>query len=713
MFAGASAERAGTDGAEAERAEPANAGADRAGPARPAWASELNPQQLEAVTHRGAPLLVVAGAGSGKTRTLVARVARLLEEGVPPERILLLTFTRRAAAEMVARAGKMSGSSGAGRVWGGTFHAIANRLLRIHGRAVGLGAGFTVMDAADSADLMNLVRGELDLGGGRRGPRKETLAAIYSAMVNGGSKLAEIVSESFPWCSDDVDVIRSVFEAYTARKRAHMVLDYDDLLLYWRALTESPRQPNALRRMFDHILVDEYQDTNALQASILTAMHAPGGGLMAVGDDSQAIYSFRAATVANMLDFGEHFPGARVVKLERNYRSTQPILELCNAVIAGATRGYRKALWSERGGGGKPVLFTCADETDQSDAVCRRVLESHERGVPLTSQAVLFRAGNHSALLEIELARRNIPFVKYGGLRFIEAAHVKDVVAFLRTFENPHDELSWFRILQLFEGVGVATARRLMQELGVGRAGASVPSPGRRMIDDPPRVPAAARSEWLAFQLVVRDVSDARLPERPAARIERLRKLYGPMLERRYPDHASRLRDIEALQRIAENYSSTAAFVSELTLDPPSSTEDLAGPPLLDEDYLILSTIHSAKGLEWEEVHVIHASDGMIPSDMALTDADGLDEERRVFYVALTRARRALYVHFPLRYYHHRTGLDDSHGYAQLTRFLSEGVRELLEERSTTGAEAEREATSETRGDPGGVDALLNSLWAP
>jgi DNA helicase II / ATP-dependent DNA helicase PcrA len=678
----------------------------------PSWGRGLNPQQLEAATHEGSPLLVVAGAGSGKTGTLVARVARLLELGAAPERILLLTFTRRAAREMVARAGTMSGSANARRVWGGTFHAIANRLLRAHGRAVGLTPGFTVLDAADSADLLNLVRGELGLDGKRRRPRKETLAAIYSAMVNGETKLSDVVSKSFPWCTEDLDAIRRVFEGYTARKRAHAVLDYDDLLLYWRAVAESPGAGDRLRTMFDHILVDEYQDTNPLQASILSAMHSPRVDLMVVGDDCQAIYSFRAATVTNMLEFEQRFPGTRVVKLERNYRSTQPILDLCNVVGGGATRGYRKALWSEIKGGTKPQLFTCADEMDQSEAVCRLVLEAHDRGIALKSQAVLFRAGHHSALLEMELGRRNIPFVKYGGLRFLEAAHVKDVVAFLRTFENPHDELSWFRVLQLFEGVGVATARRLMSDLGVRRDGPPRPSPHRRLIDDAVAVPAMARAEWGAFRDVVRDVLDGGLV-RPAARVERLLGLYGSMLERAYGDHSIRLRDVEALQRIAEAYPSTAAFVTELTLDPPSSTEDLAGPPGLEDDYLILSTIHSAKGLEWDEVHVIHASDGMIPSDMALSDAEGLDEERRVFYVALTRARRALFVHFPLRYYHHRTGLDDSHGYGQLTRFISPGARGLVDERATERAEAESGwGPRAGAGDSSPVDALLSSLWA-
>jgi ATP-dependent DNA helicase UvrD/PcrA len=332
----------------------------------------------------------------------------------------------------------------------------------------------------------------------------------------------------------------------------------------------------------------------------------------------------------------------------------------------------------------------------------------------LMSQAVLFRAGHHSALLELELARRNIPFVKYGGLRFIETAHVKDVVAFLRTLENPHDELSWFRTLQLFEGVGVATARRVMEELGVGRSGPPELSPLRRIVEEPPDVPAPARAEWASFCEVVRDVSGPGISHAPSARIERLRPLYDAILERNYADHAVRMRDIEALQRIAEGFSSTIAFVSELTLDPPSSTEDLAGPPQLDEDYLTLSTIHSAKGLEWDEVHVIHASDGMIPSDMALADPDGLEEERRVFYVALTRARRALYVHFPLRYYQRRSGLDDRHGYAQLTRFITDEARKLFDECSTRGAEAEVGPLSEPRNasDSGRVDALLADLWA-
>ncbi len=370
----------------------------------------LNPVQREAVEHLGGPLLVVAGAGSGKTWTLACRVAKLVDRGVLPERILLLTFTRRAAREMLSRAERLTGERSVGRVWGGTFHSVGNRLLRLHGRALGLRPDFTVMDRTDSADLMDLIRGDLGLGTTeRRFPRKDTLADIYSRTVNAQTKLREVLHVEFPWCAEELEGIRQIFEAYTDRKREHHCLDYDDLLLYWHALARTPGGGERAASMFDHILVDEYQDTNALQADILCATRPNGADVMVVGDDAQAIYAFRAATVRNILEFPDRFPGTRLVRLEQNYRSTQPILDVSNAVIALSPQRHEKTLWSERRSDRQPVLFTCLDEPDQSDAVCRTVLDHREQGVPLKEQAVLFRAGHHSDLLEVELSRRNIP----------------------------------------------------------------------------------------------------------------------------------------------------------------------------------------------------------------------------------------------------------------------------------------------------------------
>jgi DNA helicase-2/ATP-dependent DNA helicase PcrA len=671
----------------------------------------LNPAQRRAATHDTGPLLVVAGAGTGKTRTLACRVAWLLERGVAPERILLLTFSRRAAREMLRRAELASGRRSA-RVWGGTFHAVGNRLLRLHGRALGLAPDFTVMDQADAADMMNLVCGELGLGTReRRFPRKETLASIYSRVVNAGMPLGRVLDRYFPWCSQEAEPIGEVFRRYTARKREQNVLDYDDLLLYWAALLRS-RAGEAVARSFDHVLVDEYQDTNWMQAEILSLMRRVTPNVMVVGDDAQAIYSFRAATVRNILEFSDRFPGATVVKLEQNYRSIPPLLAASNAVIALARERHDKTLWSGRSGDRPPMLLTCGDESDQSDAVCRHLLQHREQGIPLRRQAVLFRTGHHSDLLELELTRRNIPFVKYGGLKFLEAAHVKDALSVLRVLENPLDEVSWFRLLQLLDGVGPKGARRIMEALGVRRKDpdADGPHPVRRLLENPPEIPASAAGDLASLRDTLSDC--LRVGMTVASQLERTRRFLEPVFERLYEAPGSRLRDLEQLERMTNGSGSRARFLADLTLDPPDSTEDLAGPPHLDEDYVVLSTIHSAKGGEWDVVHVIHAADGMIPSDMATGDDEQVEEERRLFYVALTRARDALYVYFPLRYYRRPRGLDDKHAYAQVTRFLPERLRSLFEERCTEGA-AEPDPPSGERGpgSPAEVEAYLASLW--
>jgi DNA helicase-2/ATP-dependent DNA helicase PcrA len=672
---------------------------------------DLNPEQRAAVDHGDGPLLIVAGAGSGKTMTLAARVASLIERGTRPERILLLTFSRRAAREMVSRAQRMLAED-AGRVWGGTFHAIGNRLLRVHGRALGLSPDFTVLDQADGADVMNLLRDELGFSGrDRRFPRKDTLAAIYSRTVNAGERLVDVVRRHYPWCLDEAEGIREIFRAYTERKRRQHVLDYDDLLLFWKALATSPATGPMLAEMFEHILVDEYQDTNTLQADILEGMR-PGGGprnLTVVGDDAQAIYGFRAATVRNILEFPERFSDAAIVKLERNYRSTPPILAASNAVIALSPQRHEKTLRASRPGASRPILRACLDEAEQSDAVCRAVLEHRETGVELKAQAVLFRAAHHSDHLEVELARRNIPFVKYGGLKFVEAAHVKDALACLRILENPFDEMSWFRVLQLLEGMGPASARRLMEELGVARGDdPETGSPLRGLLERPVAVPKAAAQGVRDLRGALGDCVDGSLP--PAGQLERLRTFLEPVILRSYDAPAARIRDLEQLELLASESASRSQFLADLTLDPPSSTGDLAGPPNLDEDYLVLSTIHSAKGLEWDVVHVIHAADGMIPSDMSTGDDDEIEEERRLLYVALTRARDALHVSYPQRYYRRPRGLEDPHAYSQRSRFLPDPVLEHFEVVAPT-LQPLPEA-SDALGGTAEVDRFLAGLWA-
>jgi DNA helicase-2/ATP-dependent DNA helicase PcrA len=674
-------------------------------------AQRLNPAQLEAVQHGSGPALVVAGAGSGKTWTLACRVAYLIDHGVVPERILLLTFTRRAARELLRRADRLVGGSRTGAVWGGTFHAVANRLLRLHGRAIGLDPSFSVLDQADCTDLLQLLRAELGLADrDRRFPRPETLAAIYSRTVNEGRALGLVVRDCFPWCLTELDGMRQLFEQYTLRKRDQRLLDYDDLLLYWLALQQSPAGADVERR-FEHVLVDEYQDTNPLQAQILRALRQTNRNLMVVGDDAQAIYGFRAATVRNILDFPEHFPGAHLVTLEQNYRSTPPILDASNAVIALARRRHPKQLWSDRPSEQRPLLVTCTDDAAQAEAVCAAVLEQREQGTPLREQVVLFRASHHADVLELELTRRGIPYVKYGGLKFLEAAHVKDAVAILRVLDNPYDEVSWFRVLQLLDGIGPASARRLLGVLGVRPR--QPRDPLRVLLDEPPDVPPPTRAPLASLRAMLTDClgSDPQVEPPPATQLGRIREFASPIFERRYDAAAARLADLEQLELLAASYQSRGAFVSELTLDPPQSTSDLAGPPLLDDDYLILSTIHSAKGGEWDAVHVLHAADGMIPSDMSLGDEEGIEEERRLFYVALTRARNRLAVYFPLRYYHRGRGLSDAHSYAQLTRFLPASVQPLFEKRSTVPPRAPEPVEMAPASGLAGVDAFLANLW--
>ncbi len=662
---------------------------------------KLNPQQREAAIHGDSPLLIVAGAGTGKTATLVHRVAWLIAQGADPGRILLLTFTRRAAGEMLRRVESLlrhlqptmgtwcpggqsedgeqplAGRFHIGRLWGGTFHAVATRLLRRYGKAIGLPPGFTIHDRADAEDLMNVVRTELGLAKTeRRFPKKGTCMDIYSRCVNAREKLESALVRHFPWCLEWGAELKQLFSGYVDRKEACGVLDYDDLLLYWHGLLEDAKAGPIVRGQFDRVLVDEYQDTNLLQAEIVYQLSPQGRGVTVVGDDAQSIYSFRAATVRNILDLPEHFPETKIIRLEQDYRSTQPILEATNRVIGLATERYAKNLWSERQEGQRPAQVTCEDEVEQADFVIRKILEHREAGVALRRQAVLFRASHHSMLLEAELTARLIPFHKYGGLKFVETAHVKDLLAFLRLAENPRDEVAATRILPLMPGIGPVRARELSQML----AGAG----GDFSVWAAWKPPAGAASLWPKLVSLLQDlaVSNEALP----AQVNRVRKFYGPILETNYDHVQPRLRDLEQLEQIAARWRSRRRMLMEMALDPPSSTQDFAGPPVLDDDYLVLSTIHSAKGLEWDAVYVIHAADGNIPSDMSTKDSEGVEEERRLFYVALTRAKNWLYVLCPLRYYHsYRPGVSDSFGMAQRTRFLPETVLKFFDRQVTMG----------------------------
>jgi DNA helicase-2/ATP-dependent DNA helicase PcrA len=651
---------------------------------QPAYLAKLNEAQRLAVVHGEArvagPLLIIAGAGSGKTSTLAHRVAHLVVNGADPRRILLMTFSRRAASEMTRRvariAGEVLGDKASiladGLNWAGTFHAIGARLLRDYAPDIGLDPAFTIHDREDSADLMNLVRHELGLSKTEsRFPAKGTCLAIYSRAVNGQAPLDEVLGSAFPWCKDWADALKQLFARYVEAKQAQNVLDYDDLLLYLAEMAREPALAEHLGGRFDHILVDEYQDTNRLQASILTALKPDGRGLTVVGDDAQSIYSFRAAEVRNILDFPSLFPEpASIVTLDRNYRSTETILAAANAVIGEAAERFTKNLWTERKSAERPRLVTVRDEAGQASYVCERILEERESGTALKTQAVLFRASHHSGPLEVELTRRNIPFVKFGGLKFLDAAHVKDVLALLRFAENPRDRVAGFRVLQLLPGIGPSTAGQIVETMEtaldavLGLSGF--------------RVPQRADADWPAFVDLFAGLRGRRggWP----ADLERIRLWYEPHLERIHEDAAMRRADLLQLEQIASGYPSRERFLTELTLDPPDATSDRPGPPHLDEDYLILSTIHSAKGQEWKKVFVLNAVDGCIPIDLAVGEKHEIEEERRLLYVAMTRAKDSLHLITPQRFFvHGQSRNGDRHLYASRTRFIPDHIVHCFE----------------------------------
>ena len=686
-----------------------------------AWMEQLNEAQRAAVSHDGGPLRVLAGAGTGKTTTLSARVAWLLENGIPAERILLLTFTRRAARQMLDRtAAMMAAHQRDGRyalttssVMGGTFHAIAHRTLRRYSLALGIPEGFSVLDPSDAADVIDLVREEgcYAQSSGQRFPRKALLLDLYSRAVNTGMSISTVTAAAAPWANDVVEQIIEICRAYVASKRAGGMLDFDDLLLLWRAAALDDRLGPRLASSFDHILVDEYQDVNGLQVDVLKALRRADKRITVVGDDAQAVYSFRAAEPRHILDFEEAFPGARTVILSTNYRSHQQILDAANSVAVEAPEGFSALLYAANAQAGiRPRLVRCADEDAQASALCEQILAHREEGLPLKEQAVLVRAAHHSNLLELELGRRRIPYVKYGGLRFVEAAHVKDLLAAFRLADNASDALAWFRLLQLHEGVGPTIARRALAALGLSDRETDSMDYEQVLARWPQAaelLPASCRPQADALVAALRH-RNADL----VAHAERLRLVVAPLIEATYPDASARLVDLDSLVAGAANASRLSDVAADFALEPPRSTSDLAGDPTIDEDWLTISTIHSAKGLEWKVVHVLNATDGMIPSDMALGSPDGLEEERRVFYVALTRARKALHVYVPLRYHHRPRGRDDSHGWAQPSRFLSAQVRLKFDEVNVANELGLWVSDSGVEDGFGRVDANLESLWS-
>jgi DNA helicase II / ATP-dependent DNA helicase PcrA len=660
----------------------------------------MNDEQRQAVVHPGGPLLILAGAGTGKTRTLVARAAWLCEQGVLPGRILLLTFTRRAADDMLSRAGGRARTAG-GRITGGTFHAIAHRIIRQHAESFSLPPEFTVIDPADVTDLLDSHRADHGLvGTARRAPRASVCADIYTRCVNTQTTVADVVKEGYPWCTDYTGQLAELFRGYVAHKHSHALVDFDDLLLLWRAALADPAAGPVLRGMFDAVLVDEYQDVNAVQADIVRLLVPEGGCLTCVGDDAQAIYAFRGADPGHMRRLAGTFPGLTVVRLVRNYRSKQAVLRLAN-MVRPQSSGLELALTAARNGGTAPVLVRCYDEATQAREICARVLDAHETGTDLRDQAVLIRAAHHSDVLEIELAARSIPYVKYGGLRFTEAAHVKDFLAAARIVANPADDLAWFRLLRLHEGIGSVSARRFIDVLRPAD-----PLPFDRWKDAVDAAPRRAREDLIATIGGLAAAAAVEPAGQRAAAI--LAALDGP-LRARYPDADIRIADLERLADAAASRPSLHDALVELALDPPVSASDLAGPPRQDEDFLVISTVHSAKGLEWPVVHLPHLVDGAVPSDMALGTPEGLAEERRLFYVAVTRARDQLFLYAPLRLHHHRMASDDRHSYGQLTRFLDDRALAACDAVQATPPQPVLPSTGHLHAR---IAADLDALWA-
>jgi DNA helicase II / ATP-dependent DNA helicase PcrA len=692
---------------------------------KPTSFDSLNAAQRKAATFgtpiegkglRAGPLLIVAGAGTGKTATLAHRAAHLVLNGTDPARILMLTFTRRAAQEMLRRTqaivaevlterGKLGDRSVTSRlVWSGTFHSVGARILRLFAKQLGLDPQFTVLDRADAADLIDVVRHELGFSGKeKRFPRKDACLAIYTYRVNTGLPLKQTLADQFPWCAEWEQELTQLYREYVARKQKNNVLDFDDLLLYWHVMMKNPALAANLAKNFDHVLVDEYQDTSKLQGEIVAALKPDGAGVTVVGDDAQAIYSFRAAAVDNILGFADRYkPKAEVIVLAQNYRATQQLLDCANALMAEGARQHRKTLMSTRQSAHKPCYVSIEDVSAQAEYIVTKILASREIGLPLKRHAILFRASHHSDVLELELARRNIPFVKYGGLKFLEASHVKDVLSVLRWAENPRNAVAGFRVLKLLPGIGPAHAKQALESLEA--QGFSIKSLAAC------EVPAPSKMDWKRFTDLMAKLAN---PETPwAGQVRLVRDWYKPQLERLYDSAWTRMGDLEQLEQLSAQHGTRERFLTELTLDPPVVSGDKSGAPSKDEDYVILSTIHSAKGQEWDIVYVLNVADGNFPSEFSTGNPEMVEEERRLLYVAMTRARNELHLCAPLKYQVTQQAKDgDAHVYGAKSRFMTDKVLECFERttyRSMHGADSLRGG----EGDTVDVAAALKDMWS-
>ena len=684
----------------------------------------LNPAQRRAATFGTAakekgvtagPMLILAGAGTGKTNTLAHRTAHLVLNGVDPARILMLTFTRRAAQEMIRRTqaivtevladrGKLGDRSVLTRLlWSGTFHSVGNRILRLFAKQLGLDPNYTVLDRSDAADLMDVIRHEQGLSNkDKRFPRKDACLGIYSYRVNTRLSLKQTLEEQFPWVCEWEQDLTKLYREYVGRKQKNNVLDFDDLLLYWNVMMQNPALAQNLSNNFDHVLVDEYQDISSLQGEIVHALKPDGSGVTVVGDDAQAIYSFRAAAVENILGFADRFkPKAEMVVLAQNYRSTQQVLDCANALMSEGARQHRKTLLGTRQATQKPLYVTMDDAVGQAEYIVGKILQTREIGGSLKRHAILFRSSHHSDVLEVELTRKNIPFVKYGGLKFLEAAHVKDMLSVLRWVDNPRNSVAGFRVLKLVPGFSPGHAKKALEYFEA--QGFSIKS--LAAFD----APQPNKMDWKRFCALLEKLADPGTPW--PGQVGLVREWYKPQLERIYDAAFSRTGDLEQLEQLSSQHPSRERFLTELTLDPPSVTGGQSGSASKDEDYVILSTIHSAKGQEWDIVYVLNVADGNFPSEFSTGKPEMIEEERRLLYVAMTRARNELHLCAPLKYAVTQQPKDgDAHVYGAKSRFMTDKVLACFERttfRSLRGVEtlrAEEAATVD-------VVAQLKEMW--
>jgi len=629
------------------------------------FSAVLNPPQIAAVTNIQGPQLVIAGAGSGKTRTLIYRVAYLISQGIDPQSILLLTFTRKAAEEMMQRAAAVADDRCA-HVAGGTFHSFANTILRRYAELIGYGNNFTIIDRSDAEDVVNIIRTNLGLNRlKKRFPRKKALLEIISGQVNTGLPLLEVIADKYPQYAEQESYIAKIVDLYAAFKKTKSLMDYDDLLVKLKLLLDKHADVRKkLSATYRYIMVDEYQDTNKIQAHIACLLASEHENLMVVGDDSQSIYSFRGANFRNIMDFPKIFPTCKVTTLEQNYRSTQPILNLTNAILAQAGEKFKKELFSNISGTQKPVYLITKNEKAQAAFICQRILELREEGVPLNQMAVLFRAAWESSELEIDLAKHNIPFRKFGGIKFVEAAHVKDMLSLLKIQFNPLDAVGWLRILLLLEGVGPKSAQQIIGHIVDDKAG--IAGMLHKNLSGRPFAGDLSRLHKLMSKFSFTKTD-------PATQLQAFMKFYRPLLKNRYDDYQKRLNDLDSLTRIAEGYAEPEKFLSDMSLEPPSRSQIGVDPEEHEDEKLNLSTIHSAKGLEWHTVFVLDLIDGYIPSAMSLYSEEDIEEERRLLYVATTRPKRNLYLITPQlernrRNFYRMPGMD----FTQPSRFLQE-----------------------------------------